>query len=67
MISKSLLFFRKTHGSSRGERSDAGTIVLLMMALVFVPIITAHMVLAWHGDLPLQQLSSMMHALFPAF
>ena len=41
MTFKSLFTFRKT-AVRGGQNDDAGMIVILMMALVFVPIVVAH-------------------------
>ena len=48
MIFKSLFSFH--HAGERGD-SDAGMIVFLMMALVFVPILGAHAAVQWHGQI----------------
>lgn len=67
MISKSLLLSEKTRGLGRGERSDAGIIVLLMMALVFVPVVAVHIASLWPEDISLPRLAvigSMLQAMF---
>lgn len=67
MNSKSLSLFREARGSGRGESSDAGIIVLLMMALVFVPVVAVHVASLWPGDVSLARLAtigSMLQAMF---
>jgi hypothetical protein len=51
------------------EHSSAGVIVLLMMALVFVPIMGAHAVMIWHDQLAgaPQQLASIVSMALSAF
>lgn len=56
--------------NGRGEQSSAGIIVFLMMALVFVPIIAIHAVLAWPERLSgfgPQQLAAVVNMIFPVF
>ena len=61
---------RKSAVTSRGDQSSAGGIVVLMMALVFLPVITVHLAVAWHEQLagvdPLQ-LAATVGNLLPAF
>jgi hypothetical protein len=67
MNSKSLSLFREARGSGRSESSDAGIIVLLMMALVFVPVVAVHVASLWPGDVSLPRLAtigSMLQAMF---
>lgn len=42
-------------------------IVILMMALVFVPIVAAHAASMWHGELGTQQLAGVFNVLLRAF
>ena len=42
---------RNSAVKSRGDQSHAGGIVVLMMALVFVPVIAVHVAVAWHDQL----------------
>ena len=51
MIFKSLFSLRKSRAAERHDGSDAGMIVFLMMALVFVPIAAAHAAMIWHDQL----------------
>lgn len=60
--------------SSRAERarqeSGAGVIVLLMMALVFVPIMGVHAALAWQeqlADIGPQQIAAIVNMIVPAY
>ena len=46
MTFKSLFTFRKA-AVQAGQSDDAGMIVILMMALVFVPIVIAHAAVMW--------------------
>jgi hypothetical protein len=48
MTFKSLFSFRKPGGHAG---SDASMIVFLMMALVFVPILAAHVAVQWHDQI----------------
>jgi hypothetical protein len=61
---------RKSAAKTRGEQSSAGGIVVLMMALVFVPVIAVHVAVAWHDQLagvdPMQ-LAATVGELLPAF
>lgn len=64
---KSLFYFRQP-----GERagSDAGMIVFLMMALVFVPIMGAHAAMQWHdqiGHIGINQLAAIVNMLISLF
>jgi tetrahydromethanopterin S-methyltransferase subunit D len=51
------------------ENSSAGVIVLLMMALVFVPIIGAHAAMIWHNELALGtgRLAAIVNLVLPVF
>jgi hypothetical protein len=67
MIFKSFFTARKRR--DRGE-GDAGLIVFLMMALVFVPIIAAHAAVAFHEQLAgvaPQQLAAIVQLILPRF
>ena len=57
--------FRKA-AVERGQTDDAGMIVILMMALVFVPIVIAHAAVMW-PDGPGTQLAGMFSALLKTF
>ena len=61
---------RNSAAKARGEHSSAGGIVILMMALVFVPVIAVHVAVAWHDQLagvdPMQ-LAVKVGDLLPAF
>lgn len=65
MTFKSLFSPRKV--SPAGTSGDAGMIVILMMALVFVPIVAAHAASMWHGELGTQQLAGVFNVLLRAF
>lgn len=65
MIFKNLLPFRKT-ATKRGQSDDAGMIVILMMALVFVPIVAAHVAGMWPGN-GAQQLAGFVDVLLRTF
>ncbi len=65
MIFKSLFSFRKT-AAPRAQSDDAGMIVILMMALVFVPIVAAHVAGMWPGN-GAQQLAGFMDILLRTF
>lgn len=64
MIFKS--FSLKAGSEPRRDRSDAGIIVFLMMALVFVPILAAHAAMAYSSLAP-QQLAAIVSSVLPAF
>ena len=52
------------------EHSSAGVIVLLMMALVFVPIIGAHAAMIWHDELAALgsgRLAAIVNMVLPVF
>ena len=69
MIFKSLLSFRRARADVREADTDAGIIVVLMMALVFVPIIAAHAAVIWQdqlADIGPQQLATMISAIIPS-
>jgi hypothetical protein len=69
MIFKSLLSFRSSRANVRESDTDAGIIVVLMMALVFVPIIAAHAAVVWKdqlADIGPQQLATMISAIIPS-
>jgi hypothetical protein len=62
----------KSFGRSRNaaESSSAGVIVLLMMALVFLPIIAVHAVVAWHQQLAAlapRELAAIVNMVLPVF
>lgn len=65
MIFKSLFTFRKAavHG---GQKDDAGMIVILMMALVFVPIVVAHASMML-PDAPATRIAGAFSALLKTF
>ena len=65
---KSLL--SSSHAGRTRQDAGAGVIVLLMMALVFVPIMTAHAVLAWQerlADIGPRHLAAIINMIFPGF
>lgn len=66
MIYKSLFSLRKTRAADRGQQDDAGTIVILMMALVFVPVAVAHAAVMWPG-VGAQQIAGIVNVLFRTF
>ena len=66
MTFKSLFTFRKA-AVQGGQSDDAGMIVILMMALVFVPIVIAHAASMWPGDAGAQQIAGMFSALLKTF
>ncbi len=52
--------------NQRGDQTSAGVIVFLMMALVFVPIIAIHVLMAWRdqlADYAPQQLAAIVNAI----
>ena len=53
--------------ADRGDQTSAGVIVFLMMALVFVPIMAAHVAMAWGGAAGPQQLAALVNAILLAF
>jgi hypothetical protein len=57
------------NSKSLREQSSAGAIVFLMMALVFIPIIAVHAVMAWHEQLTTapQQLAAIVNFALSAF
>lgn len=62
----------KSSGRSRdaAEHSSAGAIVFLMMALVFLPIIAVHAVMAWHDQLAAlapRELAAIVNMVLPVF
>lgn len=70
MTFKSLFSFRQSVVRSTRSDNDAGAIVFLMMALVFVPIILAHAAVAWQdqigqiGTHPLAAIINMLVSVF---
>ena len=66
MTFKSLFTFRKA-AVQGGQNDDAGMIVILMMALVFVPIVIAHAAVMWPAGAGTQQLAGMFSALLKTF
>jgi len=66
MIYKSLFSFRKSAAAERGQGDDAGMIVILMMALVFVPVAVAHLAVMWPGA-GAQQLAGIVNVLLRTF
>lgn len=68
MNSNSFLFRRKSRDTRPGGSSDAGIIVLLMMALVFVPVVAVHIASLWQEDLfslpRLAGIGSMLQGIF---
>ena len=66
MTFKSLFTFRKA-AVQGGQKDDAGMIVILMMALVFVPIVIAHAAVMWPASTGAQQLAGMFSALLKTF
>lgn len=65
MTFKSLFTFRKA-AVQGGQNDDAGMIVILMMALVFVPIVIAHASVML-PDAPATQIASAFSALLKTF
>lgn len=66
MTIKSLFSFRKA-AVQGGQSDDAGMIVILMMALVFVPIVIAHAAVMWPATAGAQQIAGMFSALLKTF
>ena len=69
MTFKSLFTFRKA-AVQGGQHDDAGMIVILMMALVFVPIIVAHAAMLWQdslADIAQPQIAAIVNMIVPAF
>ena len=66
MIFKSL-FTSRNAAAEGGQSDDVGIIVILMMALVFVPVVAAHAASAWPADADPQQLAGMFSALLKIF
>ncbi|MFO1130729.1 MAG: hypothetical protein U1E16_01745 [Hyphomicrobiales bacterium] len=66
MTIKSLFSFRKA-AVQGGQSDDAGMIVILMMALVFVPIVIAHAAVMWPANAGAQQIAGMFSALLKTF
>ena len=71
MIFKSLFSLRNSRGRDARNDSDAGMIVFVMMALVFVPIIAAHAAMIWRDQLSAlagpQQLATIVGRFFTVF
>ena len=67
MIYKSLFSFRKSAAVERGTSDDAGMIVILMMALVFVPIVIAHAAVMWPAATGTHQLASLVDVILKTF
>lgn len=70
MNHKSLLQFRFSRKNSIGSDTNAGMIVFLMMALVFVPIMAAHAAMLWHdaiGQIGTNQLAAITNMLVSLF
>lgn len=65
MTFKSLFTFRKA-AVQGGQNDDAGMIVILMMALVFVPIVVAHASMML-PDAPATRIAGVFSALLPTF
>lgn len=65
MTFKSLFTFRKA-AAQGGQNDDAGMIVILMMALVFVPIVVAH-ASAMLPEAPATQIAGAFSALLKTF
>ena len=63
---KTLFTFRKV-AAQGGRNDDAGMIVIMMMALVFVPIVIAHVAVIWPPGTGAQQLAGMFSALLQTF
>lgn len=66
MTFKSLFTFRKA-AVQGGQSDDAGMIVILMMALVFVPIVIAHAAVMWPGASGSHQLASLVDVILKTF
>lgn len=67
---KSLLNFRLSGNQRVRSESDAGMIVFLMMALVFLPIMAAHAAVVWHdaiGQIGTHQLAAITNMLVSLF
>jgi hypothetical protein len=68
MIFKSSPSLRTPRSEPRRQRSDAGAIVIMMMALVFVPVASLHLASIWQEELfklpQLAALGSMLHGIF---
>lgn len=63
---KSLFTLRKA-AVQGGQDNDAGMIVILMMALVFVPVVIAHAAVMWPVTADPQHLAGMFSALLKIF
>ena len=66
MTFKSLFTFRKA-AVQGGQHDDAGMIVILMMALVFVPIVIAHAAVMWPAATGTHQLASLVDVILKTF
>lgn len=66
MTFKSLFTFRKP-AVQGGPSDDAGMIVILMMALVFVPIVIAHAAVMWPAATGTHQLASLVDVILKTF
>lgn len=61
--------FKSQDPSRNDGNSSVGSIVFLMMALVFVPIMAVHVALAWQdqlADFGPQQLAAIVNMILPA-
>ncbi len=67
MISKLFHVSRNASAGSGQSDSDAGGIVFLMMAVVFLPIILAHAAVMWPSGLGAQQLAAAVNVLLKTF
>lgn len=66
MILKSLFTFRRA-AVQGGRKDGAGMIVIMMMALVFVPIVVAHAAMMVPANAGAQQIAGMFSALLKTF
>jgi hypothetical protein len=66
MTFKSLFTFRKA-AAQGGQSDDAGVIVILMMALVFVPIVIAHAAVMWPDAPGTHQLAGLFNVILKTF
>lgn len=66
MTFKTFFTYRKP-AAQGGETDDAGMIVVMMMALVFVPIVVAHAASMWHGPLLPQQIAGLFSVVLNTF
>lgn len=67
MTLKSLFTPRSAAAGKASADSGAGGIVILMMALVFVPVVAAHAVVLWQDQFGAQQIAAIVSVLLRTF